>query len=64
MLLAELNQLLSKHAKDLGLPTFRSEVSPAGGNLQWLKKMMPRNPRCPQRIQELVQKSIQELTRA
>lgn len=64
MLLEELNQLLHKHSKDLGLPSFRSEVSTSGNNLAWLKKMMPRNPRCPDRLKELVQKPIQELRRA
>lgn len=63
MLLDELNSLLAQHGKDLGLPTFRSEVSPSGNNLPWLKKHLPRNPRCPVRIQELVQKPIQELSR-
>lgn len=64
MLLDELNQLLQKNSKALGLPSFRSEVSASGNNLPWLKKMMPRNPNCPERLKELVQKPIQELLRA
>ncbi|AQT28639.1 hypothetical protein YOLOSWAG_159 [Erwinia phage vB_EamM_Yoloswag] len=63
MLLNELNQLLKKHSNVLGLPSFRAEVSTSGNNLAWLKKTMPRNTACPERLKELVQKSIQELTR-
>ena len=63
MLLQELNTLLAVYEKDLGLPSFRAEVSPAGGNLAWLKKHLSRNPQCPVRIKELVKKSIQELSR-
>lgn len=64
MLLEELNTLLAKHVHVLKLPSFRAEVSTSGNNLPWLKKHLPRNPECPVRLQELVQKPIQELIRA
>lgn len=63
MLLNELNALLAEHQQDLGLPSFRSEVTASGNNLQWLHKNLKRNPRCPARIAELVAKPIAELVR-
>jgi len=64
MLLDELNTLLAVYGKDLKLPGFRAEVSPAGSNLAWLNKHLTRNPECPVRIKELIKKPIQELRRA
>ncbi|ARW58801.1 hypothetical protein HOS33_gp161 [Erwinia phage vB_EamM_Y3] len=63
MLLNELNALLAKQSKDLKLPSFRSEVTASGSNLQWLHKNLKRNPTCPPRLLELLAKPISELTR-
>lgn len=63
MLLNELNAALQANAQHLGLPSFRTEVSPSGNNLQWLKKNLTRKEDCPVRIKELVRMSITELTR-
>lgn len=63
MLLNELNTLLAQHSQSLGLPSFRSEVSGSGNNLQWLHKNLKRNPNCPPRVKELVAKPISELVR-
>lgn len=50
--LDRLNELL-KDPK-LGLPTFRQTVTPAFGNLQWLKTKLPKNPHCCEELKTLV----------
>ena len=63
MLLNELNALLAANSVALDLPPYHQEVSLSGGNLQWLRKNLKRNPNVPQRIVDLLAKPISELTR-
>ncbi len=57
--LNRLNELL-KNPK-LGLPQFRTVVSPAFANLNWLKDKLPRNPECGEELKSLLAMSQKEL---
>lgn len=57
--LNRLNELLKDPA--LGLPQFRTSVSPAFANLNWLKEKLPRNPACNDELKGLLSMSQAEL---
>ena len=50
--LDRLNELLKDPA--LNLPTFRQTVTPAFGNLQWLKAKLPKNPACSNELRTML----------
>lgn len=50
--LDRLNALLKN--PDLGLPSFRQEVTPSFANLHWLKNKLPNNPRCSDELKTLL----------
>lgn len=51
--ISEINALLAN--PEVSLPPFRREVSPTGGNYQWLKKhIQTNNKKLPERLLELL----------
>ena len=60
-LLDELNELL--RSTRLGLPEHAREVHSSGKNYKWLKKNLGNKPDVPPRIRELLNKSLNELTK-
>lgn len=57
--LNRLNELLKDPS--LGLPAFRTSVSPAFANLNWLKGKLPDNPACSDELKGLLAMSQTEL---
>lgn len=57
--LERLNELLQDPS--LNLPTFRQTVTPAFGNLQWLKAKLPKNPKCTDELRTLLELDAKSL---
>jgi hypothetical protein len=61
-LLDELNELLKK--SKLNIPEYQRSVHANGKNHKWLKKNFGSNPNTPERLRQLINMNLNELTRA